>query len=331
MNINLKKFMRGAPYLIFVFLFAWCQLSSGEIIILKSGKKIEGTITQETADSIEVDMGIGMPLTYYKDEIAGIQKEKKKKPPKVKKAKKEETFYVYPKKEDAVANKHLRILMIGNSYTQGVFGYLKGLLDAAKVDYTLDFPQQEFSLISLNRFKNYASHSGVMGRIKEGWDVVVLQDQSQLPSFSSLANNDKEGSKRGGKILIEQALRKAGVRVVLFATWARLDDSLKRFKGKPEVMQQHTNRFYRQLASSYGQVSVALVGDAFLMARKTAPEIELLAPDKSHPSAAGGYLAACVLYQAITRKSCKGVQYAGGLEVKAAARLQSIAAASFRR
>lgn len=61
---------------ILIVVFFLCFLPSllAEIITLKSSKKIEGNIVEETAEYIKVDFS-GVPLTYYRDEIADIKVE----------------------------------------------------------------------------------------------------------------------------------------------------------------------------------------------------------------------------------------------------------------
>jgi hypothetical protein len=51
----------------------------------------------------------------------------------------------------------------------------------------------------------------------------------------------------------------------------------------------------------------------------------LWAPDGSHPSLAGSYLAACVIYQVIYARSPVGNGFVGGLDAPVAAPLQRIA------
>lgn len=43
-----------------------------ETIILKSGKTVEGKISSRSEKSIEVDVGLGFPITYYMDDIQSI-------------------------------------------------------------------------------------------------------------------------------------------------------------------------------------------------------------------------------------------------------------------
>src|SRR3990167_5493623 len=53
-------------------IFTWAGTAWAETIRLKSGLVIKGTIVERTADSIKVDTGLGIPVTYYLDEIEGM-------------------------------------------------------------------------------------------------------------------------------------------------------------------------------------------------------------------------------------------------------------------
>lgn len=57
--------------LIFILLFI-SSLTFAETITLKSGKTIEGKIVEKTDKYIKVDIGVGMPITYFLDEIENI-------------------------------------------------------------------------------------------------------------------------------------------------------------------------------------------------------------------------------------------------------------------
>ncbi len=224
-----------------------------------------------------------------------------------------------PAQETLKSSAPLRVLLVGNSYTAAVYPHLAQLLKASGRSHEIQFPEDEFGLVRLNRFRNFAANTSLLARLKEGWDVVVLQDQSQIPAFWSLEQRDRnidlEGSMAAGLKLAEAALSSPRTRVVCFASWARQDETLKQFDGKPEEMQRHTNRFYQELARQAGpRVRLAGVGDAFLRAAATSPDLTLLAQDRSHPAPAGAYLAACVLFREITGQSPRGLSYTGGLD-----------------
>jgi len=88
----------------------------------------------------------------------------------------------------------------------------------------------------------------------------------------------------------------------------------------------------RQLAEEYtvaGNANNALVvpaGLAFAKAIGRDPKVNLYNPDKRHPSLAGSYLAACVIYAAVHGKNPVGNSHKGGLDPKLADFLQQVAA-----
>ncbi len=61
------------PIFLFLAVILLCAgPAQAETIHLKSGLTIEGTIIERTEDSIKVDTGLGIPVTYYLDEIENI-------------------------------------------------------------------------------------------------------------------------------------------------------------------------------------------------------------------------------------------------------------------
>lgn len=46
-----------------------------EVIFLKSGKHVEGKILKEDKNAVVIDVGVDIPVTYYKDEIKGMEKD----------------------------------------------------------------------------------------------------------------------------------------------------------------------------------------------------------------------------------------------------------------
>jgi len=66
-------------------------------------------------------------------------------------------------------------------------------------------------------------------------------------------------------------------------------------------------------------------GLAFAAARAKRPELELYQPDKRHPTLAGTYLAACVVYATLFGKSPVGLSYTAGLVPDTAAFLHTVA------
>ena len=52
-----------------LMVFVSVSTASAEVLKFKSGKTLEGKVVEETDTYIKLDTGIGIPLTYYKDEL----------------------------------------------------------------------------------------------------------------------------------------------------------------------------------------------------------------------------------------------------------------------
>src|SRR3989338_8950144 len=62
--------------LVGINLLLFVSLVCAERIELKSGFQIDGTIIEQTPQYIRIDAGVGVPVTYYYEEIATIDGEK---------------------------------------------------------------------------------------------------------------------------------------------------------------------------------------------------------------------------------------------------------------
>jgi hypothetical protein len=142
------------------------------------------------------------------------------------------------------------------------------------------------------------------------FDAVVMMDCSQCPVHPQLKSVFTEFVKKNADSAV-----KNGIRPILFMSWA--------YKDKPEMT--------AQLAEAYttaGKANNAMVipaGLAFAKVIAKRPDLELYQPDKRHPSLAGTYLAACVSYAAITKKSPVGNKYTAGLPADLVSLLQTSA------
>lgn len=116
-------------------------------------------------------------------------------------------------------------------------------------------------------------------------------------------------------------------RTVLFATWARPagDPFYKETVsgGSPVEMQTRLNSAYASLAQNIG-ATLAPIGVAFEQAKRNAPTIHLQ-DGTQHPSPAGTYLAAAVLFRTVFNSQAFGSTYYGGLPQTTAHTLQRIA------
>ncbi len=202
-------------------------------------------------------------------------------------------------REETAQSQPVRVLFIGNSYTY--FNNLPEIL--AKLGDAGRQVKVETRMIAPGgwRLKDHLEKGEAPVALQEGtWDYVVLQEQSTLgynlfvegkPRVSSTAIFEPSALKWAAEI------RKAGAKPVFFLTWAR--------KASPED-QAALDHAYMHVARASGSL-VAPVGIAWEQVRRDHPEIELYSGDGSHPSPAGTYLAACVFYAAVFRKSPVGL------------------------
>lgn len=190
----------------------------------------------------------------------------------------------------------IRVLLVGNSYTMhhSLHSMLQRL--AAQVE---GGPRMSVDAVAHGGYSlsNHLRTGQALARIRAGhYTHVVLQGHS----MSAVDHPDKliADAKR-----FKQAIDAAAGQTVFYATWAR----------SPEVRLYRTHKSVRSFAqmsmlvsSTYFELSsllragLAPVGSAFERALVEHPRLTLWGSDGSHPSVAGSYMAACVLYGAIT-------------------------------
>ena len=151
------------------------------------------------------------------------------------------------------------------------------------------------------------------------WDYVVLQDQSQVPSFP--VTESMWQASKNASVSIAQAVADEGADPVLFMTWGRRSgDSMNAFNNNFTTMQDNLltgyTRYAQNITNAGVDVYIAPVGLAFktvhddVVANGTDPTqsgnlfYDLYTSDGSHPSLAGSYLASCVLYATLTGNTC---------------------------
>jgi hypothetical protein len=179
-----------------------------------------------------------------------------------------------------------RVLFIGNSYTfynGGIPNALNKLSDG-KLDCTP----------CVSGGKSLAWHWTQGEALKvlrsDRWDDVVLQDYS-------LQTLDKRDLFFLFVRRFDEQIKAMGARTLLYQTWPRKD----RPDTGPVIYSA-----YDDAAAETG-AKLAPVGRAFDAARKKRPDLELYLEDRSHPTPAGSYLAACVFYAAILDRSPVGL------------------------
>ena len=159
------------------------------------------------------------------------------------------------------------------------------------------------------------------------WNYVVLQAQSQEPSFPYGQVNAQT---------LPYAVQLADTanqisscsQALFFMTWGRENgdpqwDSINTF----DKMNYRLRNAYLRFADSSNS-AVAPVGVAWKYVRDNHPEINLYSGDGSHPGLAGSYLSACTFFASIFHETPEGSTFYGGLDQVVAGVLQQAAALS---
>lgn len=193
-----------------------------------------------------------------------------------------------------------RVLFIGNSYTYfndlpEIFAKLAEAGQQGKVETRMVAPGGW-------RLKDqWEKGTGRKLLEDEKWDFVVLQEQSTLGGSYWVEGNDHVSDDAVMRPYAEKwaaEIRTKGATPVFFLTWAG--------KNAPED-QPALNYAYARAAKDTSSL-LAPVGMAWDVLRQEHPSIGLFYEGHgSHPSPAGSYLAACVLYTTIFHRSPLGL------------------------
>ena len=212
----------------------------------------------------------------------------------------------------------LRVLFIGNSYTSAndlpsMFASLVRSGGGA-AEVRMIAPGGAF-------LSDQAASTDVAAAIAgTAWTAVVLQEQSMAPA----ARETRDGRMAPAAAALVTQIRQVGAQPYLLETWAHRDGWPERGLDRAG-MQAAIDAAYREIGARTGSFVVP-AGEAWDRALRDAPTVALWQADGSHPSMAGTYLAACVLYASITGRSPDGLVETAGLTPADAAILQRIAA-----
>lgn len=219
-----------------------------------------------------------------------------------------------------------QILFIGNSYTgvnnlpQLFSDFSVSLGDTVLVDtynpggYT---------------FQMHTTDVNTLAKINSRpWDFVILQEQSQRPSFPpAQVALDVYPYARQLDSLIH--LNNPCTETVFYMTWGRKYGDQSNCATWPPVctflgMQEELRNSYVQMAND-NQALVAPVGRAWQSSWTQDSSINLWSTDNSHPSLEGSYLAAAVFYETIFRNSVINAPFVSSVNATAALFLQQVA------
>lgn len=185
-------------------------------------------------------------------------------------------------------SKNMRILFIGNSYTN--VNDLPGMLMAMMATKGIKLETRSVTPGGFTLEQHWKGEEARKAIADGPWDYVVIQEQSQVPAFNP-AGTLKYAA------LFAQAVRDAHSQPVFYLTWAR--------KDKPEMQEALTATYMK--AGSDARSLVAPAGIAWQNALNADPKLVLHAADGSHPTVQGTYLTACVFYATLLRRDPTGL------------------------
>ena len=159
------------------------------------------------------------------------------------------------------------------------------------------------------------------------WDLVVIQDQSQIPGFPR--DHAQYTESLDASIALAEIIEEAGAETRLFMTWGRKDgdsgnpDYYPDFPTMQALLTDGYESYATAIRSSGHRVEVIPVGLAFQAVYDSHVDegvnpvdgtlfARLYAGDGSHPSPTGTYLSALVFYTAFTGQSPVGLTWAPG-------------------
>jgi len=221
-----------------------------------------------------------------------------------------------------LAQDTLRALFIGNSY-MGVNNLPQMVQDLSNslgdvLIYDSNTPGgQTFQMQAANPV-NYQKMAA------QEWDYIILQGQSQEPSFPFDQVNSQTLPYAVQLADSAKAIQPCS-QVNYFMTWGRQNgdpqwDSINTF----DKMNTRLRDAYLRIADS-ADAAVSPVGVAWKYVRDNYPVINLYQQDGSHPSLTGSYLAACVFYSSLYHKPSTGSTYNPGIDLADALLMQQIA------
>ncbi|AEV31189.1 PDK repeat-containing protein [Owenweeksia hongkongensis DSM 17368] len=195
------------------------------------------------------------------------------------------------------------VLFIGNSYT-GVNNLPQLTKDVAlSVGDTLLFDSHTPGGAQMQQ---HATNATAIQKIfSQPWDHVVLQAQSQEPSFGQA--QVQQSVYPYAEILCDtMRANNSCTRPIFYRTWGRKNGDAGNCAVAPwlctyEGMDSALAFSYRKMAND-NDAFLSPVGDVWKYIRANYPSINLYAPDESHPSLAGSYAAACTFYAIIFQK-----------------------------
>ena len=206
-----------------------------------------------------------------------------------------------------------KALFIGNSYTS--VNDLPGMvasMAASTDDKIITYSNTPGGCRFIQHCQNQS-----MTMIREGgWDVVVLQEQSQYPAFPEW-QVEAEVYPYAKRLVDSIYANNDCPEPMFYMTWGHKNGDAGNAKEYPPIgtyegMDSLLRTRYIQMGKD-NHASVCPVGKVWHYIRRKFNTIELYSNDESHPSMAGTYAAACAFYAMILEKDPTLIEYHSSL------------------
>lgn len=217
-----------------------------------------------------------------------------------------------------------RVLFLGNSYTY-VNNLPQMVADVAiSTGDTLIFDN---NAPGGHTFQGHSTNAISLAKIALGnWDYVVLQEQSQLPSFPL---SQVEADVFPYAHILDSLINAKNLcaETVFYMTWGRKNGDASNCASWPPVctysgMDSLLNLRYSLMADNNNAI-ISPVGAVWKYIRQNFPLIDLYQADGSHPSVAGTYAAACSFYTTLFRKDPTLITFNSTLSTTDAANIRA--------
>lgn len=220
----------------------------------------------------------------------------------------------------------LRVLFIGNSYTE-VNNLPKAVADLAATGGDLLIYQSNTP--GGSTLQQHSSNATTLGLIAQGgWDYVVLQEQSQRPSFSDgqVANEVYPYAKKLDSLVHHYT---PCAKTVFYMTWGYKNGDVNNCAAFPPICtyQGMDSMLYLRysIMAENNEAWISPAGRVRRRLRALNPGIELYASDGSHPTPAGTFAAALSFYAVLYGKDPAANTFNFGLSAADAAAIKAAA------
>ena len=219
------------------------------------------------------------------------------------------------------------VLFVGNSYT--FYNDLPNMVKQIALSFgdTLNYDQNTPGGATLQM---HSTNTQTLSKIsQQQWDNIIIQCQSQEPSFSpSQVSNDVFPY---AQILIDSIeSNNICTKPIFFMTWGRKYGDQQNCQFYPPIctyagMQKRLRESYLDMTFNHN-ATCSPVGMSWKESIVQDSALNLYSPDNSHPNIYGSYLAACTFYATIFKKSPIGSTYMPiGISHATSVSLQTIA------